>query len=84
MAADKKILTGYQESCESHDSSYAVGFFCCPPPYYAVWLNHTVFGYFVQTMPNPRSGTLRTLHCCQTQTDKDGASIHKIDFLTYY
>ena len=27
MAADKKILAGYQESYESHDSSYAVGFF---------------------------------------------------------
>ena len=26
MAADKKILAEYQELCESHDSSYAVGF----------------------------------------------------------
>ena len=58
--------------------------FFCPPPYYAVWLNLILFGSIVRTMPNPRYGNLRTLHCCQAQTDKDGASNHKIDFLTYY
>ena len=35
-------------------------------------------------MPNPRYGNLRTLHCCQAQTDKDGASNHKLDFPTNY
>ena len=34
-------------------------------------------------MPNPRSGNLRTLHRCQAQTDKDGASNHKTDLIAY-
>ena len=45
MVANRKDS---EESCGSHDSSYAVKFFFLfPPPDYAVWLNPSLFGSFV-------------------------------------
>ena len=47
-------------------------------------MNPSLFGSFVQTMRNPKSAHLSSLHFCQAQGVKDDASNNKMDCLTKY
>ena len=51
----------------------------CPPPYYLK--PYTTIGSLVQIMLKLCCAHLISLHGRQAQTDRDGASNHKIDFL---
>ena len=77
MLMDKKDLAWMWRIVGITQFFLCVWIYFCPPPYYAVWLNPSLFGPYVQKMPSPRSSHFSSLHCRQAKTDKDDASNHE-------